>query len=506
MKRDSSGTVSIWMDTAEMPEYTPIIKDARCDVVIVGAGIAGLTSAYLLAKTGRKVIVLDDGPVGMGETSRTTAHISPALDDRYQRIEQMFGEDGAKYAAESHLAALNRIEAIVREEGIVCDFTRLDGYLFLGGEDTVEILEQELVATHKAGIVDTTLVARAPLDFWNTGIALRFPRQGQFHPLKYLAGLCACIERDGGLIYTHSKVEEIKAGSPVSIGTSEKAKIKAGAAIIATNSPISDMYLTHARMAPYRSYVVGFSVPSDSIPAGLYWDTPDPYHYIRTQNAGDHDVLIIGGEDHKTGQKHDWAARFQRLEEWTRARFPMAGKIEYEWSGQVMEPVDYLGLNGRDSEAGENIYMITADSGNGMTNATLGAMLLTDLILGRDNAWESLYKPTRVALRAAPEFAKQNVNVALQYAAYVMPAEVDDVDKIQPGTGAVIRRDGHQIAAYRDDKGTVHEHSAVCPHLKCIVDWNSLEKSWDCPCHGSRFDAFGRVLNGPASSDLQPID
>jgi glycine/D-amino acid oxidase-like deaminating enzyme len=358
MQSDSSNTVSVWMDTVQMPQYMPLTQDARCDVVVVGAGIAGLTTAYLLTKAGRKVIVLDDGPVGMGETSRTTAHITAALDDRYFEIEKMFGLEGSQHAAESHMAAVNRVEAIVREENIDCDFMRVDGYLFLGGGDPAEDLQRELEATHHAGISDTELVQRAPLDFWDTGHALRFPRQAQFHPLKYLAGLCACIERAGGRIHTGTHVTDVKSGSPVMVKTQLGLTVRASAAVVATNSPISDTFLTHARMAPYRTFVVGFEIPSGSVPAGLYWDTPDPYHYIRIQPAGDHDVLIVGGEDHKTGQKDDADERFRCLEDWTRERFPMAGAALYRWSGQVMEPVDYMGLIGKDAEAGDNVYII----------------------------------------------------------------------------------------------------------------------------------------------------
>jgi glycine/D-amino acid oxidase-like deaminating enzyme/nitrite reductase/ring-hydroxylating ferredoxin subunit len=507
MKSDSSNTVSIWMDTAEMPTRPPLTKNARADVCVVGAGLAGVTTAYLLGKAGKRVILIDDGPIGAGETSRTTAHIAPALDDMYYEIEKVFGEDGARQAAESHESALNRIEAIVKIEDIDCDFRRVDGYLF-GGADGIADLERELEATHRAGLADTQIIARAPLDFWNSGPCLRFPRQGQFHPLKYLNALVNCIERDGGRIFTGSRVEGVHGGSPVNIETADKHTISATAAVVATNSPISDRFIPHARMAPYRTFVVGFSVPKDAVPYGLYWDMLDPYHYVRIQPKGDEDILIVGGEDHKTGQADDAEARFRRIEAWSRERFSMAGAVKYRWSGQVMEPTDYMAFIGRDHEAGDNVYVITGDSGNGMTHCTIGGMLCTDLIMGRENPWEELYKLTRVkvSLSSVAEFAKENLNVALQYTDYVKKPEVSDAAEIAPGTGAVIERDGKRIAAYCDEDGAVHEHSAVCPHLKCIVQWNSLETSWDCPCHGSRFDAYGRLLNGPAAVDLEKVE
>jgi Rieske Fe-S protein len=255
--------------------------------------------------------------------------------------------------------------------------------------------------------------------------------------------------------------------------------------------------------------VIGATVPRGSVERVLLWDTPDPYHYVRLDSGvdGDDDVLIVGGEDHKTGQEEDTShERFRYLEEWTRERFPMVTSIAYRWSGQVMEPVDYMGFIGRNPGDEKHVYIATGDSGNGMTHGTIAGMLLTDLILGRDNEWEKLYHPSRVTLRAAPEFLKENVNVAAQYRDYVTPGEVEDVAEIRPGTGAILRRGATKIAAYRADDGTLHERSAVCTHLYCIVDWNPVEKSWDCPCHGSRFDAFGRVLNGPAVADLAMVE
>ena len=241
-----------------------------------------------------------------------------------------------------------------------------------------------------------------------------------------------------------------------------------------------------------------------SVPKGLFWDTADPFHYVRLQREDDHDVLIVGGEDHKTGQEEseDGEARFARLESWARRYFPAAGEVEYRWSGQVVETIDGLAYIGKNSSSEPHIYIATGDCGDGMTHGTIAGMLLTDLIMGRPNAWSQLYDPARIHLSAAGEFLKENLNVAAQYGDYVTPSDVNSPDKIAPGAGAVIREGLKKLAIYRDQDGTLHKHSAVCTHLGCLVAWNDTEKSWDCPCHGSRFDPLGKVIAGPALTPL----
>jgi glycine/D-amino acid oxidase-like deaminating enzyme/nitrite reductase/ring-hydroxylating ferredoxin subunit len=502
MQTGSGETKSVWGQSAESAKYPPLAENVSADVCVVGAGIAGMMTAYGLAKAGKRVVVIDDGGIGSGETGRTTAHITAALDDRYYHIETMHGEAGARMAAESHLAALNRIEEICSVEGIICDFIRLDGYLFLGPNDSHDLLEKEQQAAERAGLADVALVERAPLDFWNTGPALKFPRQGQFHPLQFLDGLAHCITRDAGRIYCGSHVTEIKDGVPCSVTTSAGKKVTCSSVVVATNSSISDYVVTHLKQAPYRTYVIGARIPKGSMPAVLLWDTPDPYHYIRIQPAADHDVLIVGGEDHKTGHDSTPGERFSALESWTRDRFPMVEQMLYYWSGQVLEPFDYLSFTGR-SPGTQHIYMHSGDSGNGITHGAMAGILLTDMIVGRTNPWEHLYDPKRVSLRAAPEFLKEQLDVVMQFGKYALPGE--SLDGIQPGEGRVILRGGKRIAVYRDPDGVITERSAACTHLKCIVEWNSIEKSWDCPCHGSRFDPQGNVLNGPAISGLEEV-
>ncbi|HUF65857.1 MAG TPA: FAD-dependent oxidoreductase [Gemmatimonadaceae bacterium] len=505
---DSGSTRSVWMATVNMPSFSPLESDSRAAVCVIGAGIAGMMTAYLLVRAGRDVIVIDDGPVGGGETSRTTAHITAALDDGYSDIAKVHGEEGARAAAASHMAAINRLESIAAVEDIDCDFERVDGYLFAGSRENRSDLEKELEAARRAGLTDLEIVSRAPINSFDSGPALRFPRQAQFHPLKFIAGLATAITRDGARIYCGTHASSIMDGAPARVRTSDGHVISADAVVVATNTPVNDWITLHTKQAPYRTFVIGVRVPRDSVPPGLYWDTGSPYHYVRVYRGGggddDADLLIVGGEDHKTGQKDDADARFATLERWTHERFPMAEHVEYRWSGQVMEPVDYMGFIGKNPGPDEHIFISTGDSGNGMTHGAIAGILLTDLVLGRKNPWAFLYDPSRISLRTLPTFAKENFNVAAQYRDWVTGGDGGDYARIVPGQGAVVRKGATKVAVYRDDKGRIHEHSAVCTHLYCIVDWNSTERTFDCPCHGSRFDPYGRVVNGPAIANLQP--
>lgn len=499
-------TVSIWMKTADAPAPPALMVSTRADTVIVGAGIAGLTTAYLLMREGQSVIVLDDKHVGGGQTERTTAHLANALDDRFYEMIRLHGEGGARLAAESHTRAIDRIEQIVKDEKIDCDFFRVDGYLFAPPGESTDEIDREIEAAHTAGLKDVERVERAPIKDFDTGAALRFPHQGQFHITKYLRGLTDAIKRRGGKIFTGTHVQKIEGGKNAYIETEGGFTVHADAIVVATNSPINDTVAIHTKQAPYITYAIGARVPKDSVERALFWDTSDPYHYVRTQPENDHDVLIVGGEDHKTGQANDMDERYARLEAWARERFPMIEKIEYRWSGQVMETIDGLAFIGRNPLDADNVFIATGDSGMGMTHGTIAGILITDLIMERENEWETLYDPSRKSLGAIKDFASENLNVAAQFVDYVTPGDVSSIDEIEPGEGAIIRRGLSKVAVYRDEAGAIHECSAVCTHLGCIVAWNNSEKTWDCPCHGSRFDARGRVTNGPAVSDLAPVN
>src|SRR5918995_5784023 len=390
------------------PAIPPALRqDLRTEVCVIGAGIAGISTAYLLSRAGKRVVVLEDGAVGGGETGRTTAHLSNALDDRYHNLERLHGGEGARLAAASHTAAIDRIESIVREERIDCGFERLDGYLFVPPGESDEILHTELDAARRAGVAGVELLERVPNPSFDLGPCLRFPRQGQFHPLAYLSALVVALERMGGKVYGKTHVSGVEPGPPARITTDGGPTVTANFVVCATNTPVIDWLVIHSKQAPYRTFAIGARVPADAVPAALYWDTADPYHYVRLQG----DMLIVGGEDHKTGQEDDGYDRFAYLESWTRERFAI-GEVEYKWSGQVMEPVDGLGYIGRNPADKGHILVATGDSGQGMTHGTIAGILLTDLIAGRTNPWERLYDPSRKSVRAAAEYLKENVNVA----------------------------------------------------------------------------------------------
>ena len=505
METDNGRTRSVWMATADTPAGPKLAEDEGTDVCIVGGGIAGLSVAYHLTKEGKRVVVLDDGPTAGGETSRTTAHLTFYNDDGLSKIESLHGEEVLRVSTQSHQAAVDRIEQIANEEGIDCDFKRLNAYLFINPRGQgYDFLDKELDAAHRIGLTDAHYVDSAPIDGYDTSRCLCYPRQAKFHPLKYLAGLTKAIQSRGGKIYNHTHATSITGGTPARVETSAGRAVVAEAVVVATNTPVNDLVAIHTKQAPYRTYVIGARVPRGTLTDALYWDTLDPYHYVRLQpiNGKDYDILISGGEDHKTGHHNDADRRWDALEQWTRERFKMMGEVEFRWSGQVMEPVDCLAYIGRNPLDKENVYIATGDSGMGMTHGTIAGMLLADLILGRPNEWERIYSPSRVTPKASARFVQENVDVAVKYVDWVKPAEVKSPEEIAPGSGALMRSGLKKLAVYKDEAGAVHVHSAVCPHLGCIVAWNGGEGTWDCPCHGSRFDATGKVVNGPANTNL----
>ena len=514
----AGANLSFWERTAQKFYTAALAEDVTADLCIIGAGIAGVTTAYLAARENQHVLLVDDGPVGGGMTGRTTAHLVNAIDDRYVEIEKMLGENCARLTAQSHTAAIDCAERIVREHNIDCNFERVDGYLFLPPGGSVTELMAELDAIHRAGLTEVERVDSVPIGKLNTDGVLRFRRQAQFHPLKYLNALARVILDRDGQIFTGTRVVEVQDGDRVKVKTSAGHTITAKAAVVATNSPINDRLVIHSKQAPYATYVICFRVTRETDHA-LLWDTaltaelekqhigPIPYHYIRFARDEQGDVLMVGGEDHKTGQAQDFEQRFAKLERWTRDRFPFAGEITDRWSGQVMEPVDGVAYIGR-NPGNKNIYIVTGDSGNGITHGSLAGILIADLIAGRDNPWAKLYDPSRKSLnpQVVADYVEENANVAAQFRDYVTPGDVAGVAKIQSGEGAILRDGAKKIAVYRDEEATLHAFSAVCPHLKCIVRWDGCERTWDCPCHGSRFDALGHVLNGPAISDLEPAE
>ena len=481
-------TTPVWDFPHPARKAAPLAGDTRYDVCVIGAGIAGLTAAYLLAREGKSVVVLEAKErVASGETEHTTAHLAWELDDRFSHLVSVRGSDTARAAAESHRSAIDLIEEIVRREQIDCDFRRVDGYLFPGA-DGPKALEDEEQTLRDLGL-PFERVAGVPFPAHPGRPALRFPDHGQFHPTKYLAGVAAKVRDRGGVIHTDTPVAKITGGSPCTVETHAGNVVTAAAVVVATNSPFQTGVTKHLKVAAYNTYAIAVELPTGTLPYALYWDTEDPYHYVRLQPHGAKtDWLIVGGEDHKTGQADDQGARWDRLVAWTRERFPMTGAVTFRWSGQVFETPDGLGLIGR--AGGENVYLITGDSGMGMTHGTLGARLVTNLIHGRSDPYAGVYSPGRWMPGAAKSLLAENVNLAAQYGDWLTGGDVSSVDQIPPGHGALIRKGLTKLAVYKDDAGQPHCMSAVCTHMGCIVQWNPGETTWDCPCHGSRLNDF----------------
>jgi glycine/D-amino acid oxidase-like deaminating enzyme/nitrite reductase/ring-hydroxylating ferredoxin subunit len=506
MNASDEHTKSLWMSVEVAPKARRLRGAQKCDTVIVGAGIGGLSIAYELAEAGHKVVVVDRGKIAGGMTSRTTAHLAPICDDGLSSLIKLRGEDIARLFQKSQEAAVNRIEEIVAKHSIECNFRRLDGFLFpalgMKTSEARETVDTEYRAARQAR-ANVEKERGVPLRGFEKSPVLRYPRQATFHPLKYLKGLVVAIEKKGGRIFAHSPVVAVEEDEGrVMIETEDGAVVEAAQAVFATNSLFNDRVTIHSKMAPYRTYAMAFTIPSRSLPDRLYWDMADPYHYVRLNpGPGKIDYLIAGGGDHKSGAADDGDVRFEAIEAWIRQLVPQLGKEVHRWSGQVLDTIDYCGFIGR-NPGDENIYIATGDSGQGMTHGALAGLLLKDLITSTKNEWTAVYEPSRKTPAGIGNYISENITALKNFAEYVTPGELDSLDQLQPGQGAIVRDGLSKIAAYRDEKGKLMLRSAVCTHLGCHINWNGTEKCWDCPCHGSHFATDGSVLNGPAVKPL----
>jgi glycine/D-amino acid oxidase-like deaminating enzyme len=382
MNRGEKESISVWREKENQePSFSPLRENIKADVCVIGAGIAGLTTAYLLQKQGKSVIVVDVWGLAGGETSRTTAHLTAVLDDRFFKLEKLFGEEKTRLAAESHMAAINRIEEIVRHEQINCDFERLDGYLIALDDKQKRDFVKEIDAAKRAGFADMQIAPKVAIPGVAIGEAMRFPQQATFHIMNYIIGLAAAFKKAGGSIYTGSHINEVQGGEEAYVKTDDGFKVSASHIVVATNTPINDWVKMHTKQAAYRTYVVAFEVPKNSYLGFLLWDMEDPYHYVRIMRGDAVDLLLVGGEDHKTGQADDMAERYRRIERWAKPLFSYLGPVKFRWSGQVMEPVDGLAFIGR-NPGDENVYIATGDSGNGITHGTIAGILISDLVQG----------------------------------------------------------------------------------------------------------------------------
>jgi glycine/D-amino acid oxidase-like deaminating enzyme/nitrite reductase/ring-hydroxylating ferredoxin subunit len=495
---------SVWMDIPppDLPRLRGVLD---ADVLVIGAGIAGLSTAYLLSQAGRRVTVVDRGRLGRGMSARTSAHLSFELDDYFHELAKAHGEHAARQWYESQSAAVDLFERIAREEAIDCDFARVDGVFTAAEDKDVDYLRKELESARAAGYSDAEwLEAGAFPGMEREGI--RFPRQGRFHPVKFLNGLAGALKRRGGALFQDTDIVKLEEKDGiVTATTGDDEVIRARQVVVATNSPFHLMIPIHTKQAPYRTYVIAAPISKGAAADVLLWDTLEPaYHYVRLQPGETEDLLIVGGEDHKSGTADDGDARINSLEAWARKRWPQMGKVAYAWSGQVMEPADYVGFIGRSPEH-EEVYVVTGDSGQGLTTGGAAALILADLMNGQQNPWADLYNPSRQMHHGLGEYLKENLEAAKHWLELAGPGEVKSVDEIAPGDGAVVKIHGKPVAAYRDEAGELHLNSAICTHAGCTIHWNGFESCWDCPCHGSQFDVDGQVLAGPAARNLSRV-
>jgi glycine/D-amino acid oxidase-like deaminating enzyme/nitrite reductase/ring-hydroxylating ferredoxin subunit len=421
----------------------------------------------------------------------------------------VFGKEKTKLVAESHMMAIDFVEQTVKTENIDCEFERVKGYLFKHPSDKNDSLQRELEAALKAG-VEIESIDETP-GLLQKEKALCFSNQAQFHPLKYVYGLCNAIVKNDGKIFTNTHASNI---NHEGITTADGFTVKAKHIVVATNFPVNNLYTMFSKQYAYRTYVIGALVQKDALPKSLWWDTGDfnidsktpPYHYVRLNAYNEqYDMLLIGGEDHPTAVTSKTHVseedRYKLLEDWARGYFSI-GKIIYQWSGQVLEPMDGIAFIGRNPLDSDNVYIITGDSGNGMTHCSFAGLLISDLINGKENKWEKLYSPLRFTLKessAAIKLVTDDLVNVLKKWFYTGSIELSS---IKNGEAGIVKLDGKKCGAYRDDSGKLYLVSAECTHLQCMVLWNNDEKSWDCPCHGSRFNYEGIVINGPANSNL----
>jgi glycine/D-amino acid oxidase-like deaminating enzyme/nitrite reductase/ring-hydroxylating ferredoxin subunit len=492
-------TETLWRATHQLRRYGALNGEREVDVAVVGAGISGLTAAGLLARGGLRVVVLERDAVGCGETGNTTAHLTEAVDGRYQTLIKDFGEESVRLVAASQRAAIDRIEAFAKESGCECGFARVPGYLYAERQDDIGWLANELDAARRAGC-RVEWVDDVPLPFKTSG-GIRWAHQGQVHATAYLDALLHEATRHGVRIYDNTPVISVDEGDPCTIET-ERGAVRATHVFVAANVPVNNRVMLHTKLAAYRSYVIAGEHAREL--DGLFWDCEDPYHYTRVERAGGRTYLIVGGEDHRTGEQGETDVHYERLLEYARERFGLTD-ASYRWSGQIIEPVDglpYIGLN----TASRHVYVATGYAGNGMTFGTLAGMIISDLVLGRANPYAELYDATRIKpIASAYDYVAENA----AFPAHLLKDRLttfntDDrpVESLRAGDGGIFAGDEGKVAICRDRAGALHSVSAVCTHLGCDVAWNHAEQTWDCPCHGSRFSPDGRVINGPAVSDL----
>ncbi|NJL45703.1 MAG: FAD-dependent oxidoreductase [Leptolyngbyaceae cyanobacterium SM2_3_12] len=493
---------SFWIASTLESNYAPLTEAMTVDIAIVGAGLAGITAAMLLKKAGKTVAVLEAGRVAEGVSGHTTAKVTALHQLKYATLIKEMGETKARLYGESNQAAVEQVATLVADENIDCDFSRQSAYTFAETPENLKKVKQEVEAAQRLGL-PATFVPTVPLPFDIAG-AIQFSHQVQFHPRKYILALAAKIHGDGCAVFEQTRVETVEGENPCQVKTTQGVTVTAQDVIIATNLPILDQGLFFAKSYPKRSYLIGAPIDPAQAPDGMFIGTGENYRSIRSTPTDDGGMLLlIGGEGHKVGKVSASAQPFEKLADYARQRFGLTN-VAYRWSTQDMVSFDKLPYIGRLTPLHQHTYVATGFSLWGMSNSTLSAMILTDLIMGQPNPWADLYEATRPTPFITQDSLKNNLEVGSHWIGDRFKGLFNDADSLKAGEGELVTVDGKKVAAHRDETGQLHQVSAVCPHLGCIVAWNAVEKSWDCPCHGSRFDPDGAILQGPAVHGLTP--
>ncbi len=498
----SGKPVSFWIDSSSQTYFPALHENIVVDVAIVGGGIVGLTAALLLKRAGKSVAVIEAKEIAKGVSGHTTAKITALHQLIYAELIEQIGEEKARIYAESNQAAIEQIAKFVEEEQIDCDFSRQSAYTFVESPKALDKIEKEIVAASKLGL-PATFVQKTSLPFAIAG-AIKLDNQAQFHVRKYLLHLANLIAGEGSYIFENTRVETATEEDICKV-ISDHGTITAQDVIIATHLPILDQGLFFAKTYPKRSYLIGAVIDQAKAPEGMFIGAEDEYFSIRTTPYQEGILLIVGGGSHKTGSTSNTEEKYEKLEAYARSHFGVE-RIDYRWSTQDMVSFDKLPFIGKLTPLNEHIYVATGFSLWGMTKGTLSGMLLSDLILGIDNSWSQLYDSTRATPFITTQFVVQGLDVGKHWLGDRLKGlQGDTLSEISLGKGEIVRVKNKQLAIYRDSEKT-HIVSAVCTHLGCIVNWNDAEKSWDCPCHGARYDCEGQVLHGPAVKNLEKLE
>lgn len=497
------GSLPIWTPSEQTQKFPALDRDEETDVVVIGAGLVGLMTAHLCKQVGLRVIVLEADRVGCGESHRSTAQVTAQIDAGWQKIVGDLGPDLARSLWTGAMLGIHTLESLASSLRVDCGWQRVSGWRFTEHNRGVKDLRDEALSAASAGIPLEFVESGVPLP-WTIAGALRCDEQAQLVPGPFLDALARDVDGRGSHVHEGTRVLEIHDGDEPSVVT-ERSVVHARHVVVATHAPFNNRLLLQTKIAHYRSYVVALSSPTE-LPDGLYWDDAVPYHYIRSVNQAGRRFVLVGGEDHRTGQDDDTSLRHAALEDWALERLP-GSTIERRWSGQVLEPVDGLPYVGRNSFE-RNVYEATGFSGTGWAYGALAARILADSMQGIDHPLAATLAATRIApLAGARRFLQENALFPWHFFGDRLSPESTEIESLERGHGRLfMSRAMKKIAVYRDDMGELHALSPICPHMGCLVDFNQAETSWDCPCHGSRFDVHGSVLNGPATQGLERVD